>query len=51
MVEASENSALHTHYLLGTLPGCAPCLSPTAHTRKQQRSAPGNRRGPGLGQR
>lgn len=39
MVAANENSALHTHYLLGTLPGRAPCLSPTVHARKQQRSA------------
>lgn len=28
MVAANENSALHTHYLLGTLPGRAPCLPP-----------------------
>lgn len=34
-VEASENSALHTHHLPGALPGRAPHLCPTVHTRRE----------------
>ena len=35
MVEASENSALHTHHLPGTLPGRAPHPRPTVPTRRE----------------
>lgn len=39
MAEVNENSALYTHYQLGTLPG-RPHLFSTVHIMKQRCSAP-----------